>query len=149
MTLKMLNLNFCMLFVIKFIGVSTSYDLQINLAHETLKGLFTYWLNKRRQRFGSQASVNGEVASGKDISARSFTLSRGEVDGNAKNDSMVYSLFEFSTASPPSIITVGSQGGPWRKRITDLDGTEDEKCFPSWCLDCVLNNRMPPRENTK
>ncbi|KAI8027409.1 WD repeat-containing protein 48 [Camellia lanceoleosa] len=124
-------------------------DDKVNLARETLKGLLAHWLTRRRQRFGSQASANGEVSSGKDISARSHTLSRIEVDGNAENDSMVYPPFEFSTASSPSIITEGSQGGPWRKKITDLDGTEDEKDFPWWCLDCVLNNRLPPRENTK
>ncbi|KAF5945096.1 hypothetical protein HYC85_015324 [Camellia sinensis] len=124
-------------------------DDKINLARETLKGLLAHWLTKRRQRFGSQASANGEVPSGKDISSRILTLSRVEVDGSAENDSMVYTPFEFSTASPPSIITEGSQGGPWRKKITDFDGTEDEKDFPWWCLDCVLNNRLPPRENTK
>ena len=109
-----------------------------------------HWLAKRKQRFGSQASANGEVLSSKDISARSLSHSRLEaVDGNAENDSMVYSPFEFSTVSPPSIITEGSQGGPWRRNITEFDGTEDEKDFPWWCLDCVLNNRLPPRENTK
>ncbi|CAK9143087.1 unnamed protein product [Ilex paraguariensis] len=123
--------------------------LKINLARETLKGLLAPWLTKRRQRFGSHASANGEVPSGKDISARNLTLSRVEVDGNAENDSVVYPPFEFSAASSPSIITEGNQGGPWRKKITELDGTEDEKDFPLWILDCVLNNRLPPRENTK
>ncbi|KAH7571968.1 hypothetical protein JRO89_XS04G0176200 [Xanthoceras sorbifolium] len=124
-------------------------DDKVNLARETLKGLLAHWLAKRRQRLGSQASANGDVSSGKDITPRSLTHSRIEVDGSAENDSMVYPPFEFSTVSPPSIITEGSQGGPWRKKITDLDGTEDEKDFPWWCLDCVLNNRLPPRENTK
>ncbi|GFZ02843.1 transducin/WD40 repeat-like superfamily protein [Actinidia rufa] len=124
-------------------------DDKVNLARETLRGLLAHWLTKRRQKFDSQASANGEVPSGKDISARNLTLSRVEVDGNAENDSAVYLPFEFSTTSPPSIITEGSQGGPWRKKITCLDGTEDEKDFPWWCLDCVLNNRLPPRENTK
>lgn len=122
--------------------------LQVNLARETLKGLLAHWLAKRKQRFGSQASANGEL-SGKDITIRSHTHSKVDVDGNAENDSMVYPPFEFSALSPPSIISEGSQGGPWRKKITDLDGTEDEKEFPWWCLDCVLNNRLPPRENTK
>ncbi|XP_059652629.1 uncharacterized protein LOC132299822 [Cornus florida] len=124
-------------------------DDKVNLARETLKGLLAHWLTKRKQRYGSQASANGEVSSGKDISAKSLALSRVEVDGTAENDSVVYPPFEFSTASSPSIITEGSQSGPWRKKITDLDGTEDEKDFPWWCLDCVLNNRLPPRENTK
>ncbi|XP_031397171.1 WD repeat-containing protein 48 homolog isoform X2 [Punica granatum] len=125
-------------------------DDKVNLARETLKGLLTHWLTKRRQRHGSQASsTNGDVLSGKDFSAKSLAHSRIEVDGNAENDSMVYPPFEFSTVSPPSIITEGSQGGPWRKKITDLDGTEDEKDIPWWCIDCVVNCRLPPRENIK
>ncbi|KAL3833352.1 hypothetical protein ACJIZ3_008088 [Penstemon smallii] len=124
-------------------------DDKVNLARETLKGLLAHWLNKRRQRFGSQTSANGEIPSGKDMSMRTLTLSRVEGDGHSENDSAVYTPFEFSSAYPPSIVTEGSQGGPWRKKITDLDGNEDEKDFPGWVLDCVLNNRLPPRENTK
>ncbi|KAJ8760679.1 hypothetical protein K2173_017673 [Erythroxylum novogranatense] len=124
-------------------------DDKVNLARETLKGLLAHWLVKRRQRLGSQASANGGVSVGKDTPARSFNHTRIEVDGVADNDPMVYPPFEFSTACPPSVVTEGSQGGPWRKKITDLDGTEDEKNFPWWCLDCVLNNRLPSRENTK
>ncbi|KAK8712622.1 hypothetical protein V6N13_147856 [Hibiscus sabdariffa] len=124
-------------------------DDKVNLARETLKGLLAHWLSKRRERHGSQASANGDILSGKDMAARSSAHSRIEVDGNAENDSMVYPPFEFSTVSPPSIITEGSQGGPWRKKITELDATEDEKDFPSWVLDCVLNNRLPPREHAK
>lgn len=111
--------------------------------------MLAHWLTKKRQRFGSQTSANGEIPSGKEISTRTLTLSRVEGDGNSENDSVVYPPFEFPVASPPSIVTEGSHGGPWRKKITDLDGTEDEKDFPWWVLDCVLNNRLPPRENTK
>ncbi|KAJ1417069.1 WD40/YVTN repeat-like-containing domain superfamily [Sesbania bispinosa] len=124
-------------------------DDKVNLARETLKGLLVHWLRKRKQRMGSPASANGELLSGKDIATRSLAHSRIEVDGSSENDAMVYPPFEFSVASPPSIVTEGTHGGPWRKKITDLDGTEDEKDFPWWCLDCVLNNRLPPRENTK
>lgn len=119
------------------------------MARETLKGLLVHWLIKRRQKFGSQLSINGEFPSGKDVSTRILTTSRVEVDGNADNDSAVFPPFEFSEASPPSIMTEGSQSGPWRKKITDLDGTEDEKDMPWWVIDCVMNNRLPPRENTK
>uniref|UniRef100_A0A7N0ZS41 WD repeat-containing protein 48 n=1 Tax=Kalanchoe fedtschenkoi TaxID=63787 RepID=A0A7N0ZS41_KALFE len=124
-------------------------DDKVNLARETLKGLLTHWLKKRRQRFGSQALSNGETVSGKESSAKSLAHSKADADGNVEIDSIVYPPFEFSTASPPSIITEGSSGCPWRKKITNLDGTEDEKDFPWWCLDAVLNNRLPPRENTK
>ncbi|KAK7332912.1 hypothetical protein VNO80_29668 [Phaseolus coccineus] len=124
-------------------------DDKVNLARETLKGLLAHWLRKRKQRTGSPAPANGELLSGKDIASRSLNHSRIEVDGSSENDTMVYPPFEFSVTSPPSIITEGSHGGPWRKKITDLDGTKDEKDFPWWCLDCVLNNRLPSRENTK
>ncbi|KAK9691798.1 hypothetical protein RND81_09G220800 [Saponaria officinalis] len=124
-------------------------DDKVNLARETLKGLLAHWLAKRKQRLGSQTLVNGEAQSLKDISARTMPRSRVEVDGCVENDSVVYPPFEFSALCPPSIISEGSQGGAWRKKITDLDGTEDEKYFPWWVLDCVLNNRLPPRDNTK
>ncbi|KAG9152582.1 hypothetical protein Leryth_022964, partial [Lithospermum erythrorhizon] len=124
-------------------------DDKVNIARETLKGLLAHWLMKRKQKSGSSALANGDMPSGKDISSRTLPLSRTEVDGNAENDSLVYPPFEFSVAFPPSIMTEGSHGGPWRKKITDLDGSKDEKDFPSWVLDCVLNNRLPARENTK
>lgn len=123
--------------------MSLDIFLKVNLARETLKGLLAHWSVRRKQRVGSQA--NGE----RDTSSRSLIHSRIEVDGNTENDTMVYHPFEFSAVSPPSIITEGTRGGSWRKKITDLNGTEDEKDFPSWCLDCVLNNRLPARENTK
>ncbi|XP_054808722.1 uncharacterized protein LOC129310787 isoform X2 [Prosopis cineraria] len=122
-------------------------DDKVNLARETLKGLLDHWLVRRKQRMGSHA--NGEMVSGKDPSTRSLIHSRIEVDCSTENDAMVYPPFGFSVVSPPSIITEGTHGGPWRKKITDLNGTEDEKDLPSWCLDCVLNNRLPARENTK
>ncbi|KAH7654954.1 WDR48/Bun107 protein [Dioscorea alata] len=126
-----------------------SEDQKINLAQETLRGLLAHWLAKRRQRPGSHASANGDLPSGKDASVRNLSHTRLDVDEVGENHSLVLPAFEFSTVSPPSIITEGSQGGPWRKKITDLEGTEDEKDIPWWCLDCVLNGRMPPRENTK
>jgi hypothetical protein len=41
------------------------------------------------------------------------------------------------------------QGGPWRKKASELDGSEDEKELPWWVIDYVLHNRLPPRENAK
>ncbi|XP_019440513.1 PREDICTED: WD repeat-containing protein 48-like isoform X3 [Lupinus angustifolius] len=123
-------------------------DDKVNLGWETLKGLLAHWLIKRKQRIGSPALANSELLSGKDIAARSLAHSRIDVDGNSENDVMVYPPFEFPVVSIPSIITEGTEGGPWRKRVTDLDGTEDEKDFPGWCLDCLLNNRLPSREAT-
>ncbi|KAL0350647.1 UNVERIFIED_CONTAM: WD repeat-containing protein 48 [Sesamum radiatum] len=124
-------------------------DDKVDLARETLKGLLAHWLTKRRQLFGSQTSTNGEIPSGKDTSTRTLSLSKVDGDASSDNDATVYPPFEFSAVAPPSIVTEGSQGGPWRKKITDLVGTEDERDFPCWVLDCVLSNRLPPRENTK
>ncbi|KAI3696049.1 hypothetical protein L1987_79058 [Smallanthus sonchifolius] len=107
-------------------------DDKFNLARETLKGLLAHWLSKKKHK--SESHV---------------TISKVEVDGAPENDSAVYPPFEFSTTSPPSIITEGSHNGPWRKKITALDGTEDGKDLPSWVLDCILDNRLPPREHTK
>lgn len=119
------------------------------MARETLKGLLAHWLSKKKHKPGSQSLVNGEIPSGRDISTRSITLSKVDGDGNAENDCAVYPPFEFSTVTPPSIITEGSHNGQWRKKITEMDGTEDEKDLPWWVLDCILHNRMPPREHTK
>ncbi|CAD5175681.1 unnamed protein product [Musa acuminata subsp. malaccensis] len=125
-------------------------DVKINLAQETLRGLLAHWMAKRSQRKGSPISSNGDVATEKDVSIRNLSHSKLEVDDGAENSkSGMLPSFEFSTVSPPSIITEGSHGGPWRKKITDLDGTEDEKDLPWWCINCVLNGQLPQRENTK
>nr|GEX82683.1 WD repeat-containing protein 48-like [Tanacetum cinerariifolium] len=105
-------------------------DDKINLARETLKGLLAHWLSKKKHKPGSQPLVNGEIPSGRDISTRSITLSKVEADGNAENDCAVYPPFEFSTVTPPSIITEGSHNGQWRKKTTEMDGTEDERDLP-------------------
>ncbi|KAI3724512.1 hypothetical protein L2E82_36292 [Cichorium intybus] len=123
-------------------------DDKINLGRETLKGLLAYYLSKKKHRFVPQPSVNGDIPSNKDISSKNITLSKAEVDGNVQQDSRIHPPFQFSSTFPPSIITEGSQNGPWRKKITDLNKSEDED-FPRWVLDSVLHNRMPPREHTK
>lgn len=130
--------------------VGVPEDHKINLAEETLKGLFAHWLTKRKQKSGPQASVNGEIPLGKDLPVRSHSHSRVELEVKPdSHSSAVHPAFEFSTVSPPSIITEGSHGGPWRKKITDLDGTEDDKEIPWWCLDCILNKKIPHKDNTK
>lgn len=124
-------------------------DLKINLAQETLRGLLAHWITKRRQRSGSQNSSNGDGISGRELPNRNISLSRIDADDSTENHHLVLHAFEFSTVSPPSIITEDSQGRSWRTKITELDGSQDEKDIPWWCLDCVLNGRIPPRENTK
>lgn len=120
--------------------------MQINLALETLRGLLVHW-SKKKQRSGSHGLSNGDTSTGKDVSLKNLPHPRSEVDDGAENHaSQMLPSFEFSTVSPPSIITEGSSGGPWRKRITDLDGTESD--IPWWIVDCVEHNRFP-KENTK
>ncbi|WOL07724.1 hypothetical protein Cni_G16471 [Canna indica] len=122
-------------------------DVKITLGQETIRGLLAHWIAKRRQRTRSQSSSNGDVAVENDVRVRNLSCSRLDVDDGAVSNTSVLLPFEFSTVSPPSIITEGSHGGPWRKRITDLDGTEDEKSLPWWCIDCVLNEKLPQRGN--
>lgn len=126
-----------------------SEDQKINLAQETLRGLLVHWMAKRKQKPGVTSLSNGDIPSGRDVSMRNPSHSRIDADDASENHNSSVPAFEFSTAAPPSIITEGTSGGPWRKRITDLDGTEDEKDLPWWCLECVLNGRMPARENNK
>jgi WD repeat-containing protein 48 len=121
-------------------------DDKINLARETLKGLLGHWLAKKKHKPKPQVLASGDTLSVKDTKKN---LSASKTEESSAASDPVYPPFEFSSVSPPSIITEGSQGGPWRKKITEFTGTEDEKDFPLWCLDAVLNNRLPPRENTK
>ncbi|KAL5712780.1 hypothetical protein ACHQM5_014917 [Ranunculus cassubicifolius] len=123
--------------------VGRAEDDKVNLAVETLKGLFFQWLAKRKKKSGPQASENGDVRSG----SRNPSFARLDFGSNVENNSpVVHPAFEFSTESPPSIITEGSHGGPWRKKITDLDGSEDDRSIPWWCLECVLHRKVPVKE---
>jgi len=146
---KLCCLSWCVLsfFVYKEAVCDSYLTEQVNMAQETLKGLLANWLRKRKQRMGSPAPTNGELLPGKDIGIRSHTPST--MDASSETNAVIYPPFQFSDISPPSFITEGTHGGPWRRKITLLDGTEDEKYLPGWCLDCVLNNRLPFDENTK
>ncbi|EFJ15001.1 hypothetical protein SELMODRAFT_180574 [Selaginella moellendorffii] len=114
-----------------------SEETKLNLGQETLRGLFAHWLSRRKQKTSTHLA-NGDALS----SLR--TLSDNAHDNT---DSQV--VFDFSTSIPPSIITEGSQGGPWRKKVSDLEGVEDEKELPRWCIDCVAHAQIPPREQSK
>ncbi|XP_076885687.1 uncharacterized protein LOC143535277 [Bidens hawaiensis] len=116
---------------------------KVNLAHETLKGLFARWLSKKKHKSRSQDRETP--------SAQNITISNVEADASPENDSAVYPPFEFTSTFPPSIITEGSHShdGPWRKKITEMDGTEDEKDLPLWVLDCILHNRCPLSKEPK
>eukprot|EP00271_Cylindrocystis_brebissonii_P020851 TRINITY_DN713_c0_g2_i5.p1 TRINITY_DN713_c0_g2~~TRINITY_DN713_c0_g2_i5.p1 ORF type:complete len:1017 (-),score=193.27 TRINITY_DN713_c0_g2_i5:791-3841(-) len=57
--------------------------------------------------------------------------------------------FIFPTNSPPSIITEGTTSGLWRKKFTELDGTEGPGEIPWWAIDAVLHDKLPPKEPVK
>ncbi|KAH7435528.1 hypothetical protein KP509_06G068400 [Ceratopteris richardii] len=130
-----------------------SEEQKLNIGQETLRGLFSQWLMCRRQKLG------GTLASGESQSSReagngnhSAGKSSANLESHLAMESMaptVHPAFDFAECASPSIISEGSQGGPWRKKMALLEGTEDEKAIPSWCLECVLNGKLPPRENTK
>lgn len=130
-----------------------SEEQKTNLGQATLRGLFADWLVCRRQRASAAPVANGDSVTSREGGHGNHGHGRGSNSDaylGAENRSLpTCSAFDFSSLSPPSIITEGSQGGPWRKKITELDGTEDERDLPSWCLDCLLHGRYPPRENAK
>lgn len=130
-----------------------SEEQKLNLGQETLRGLFSHWLSRRCQRVAVAPVANGDFLVNREPGHGNHAGGRGSNPDaylSAENhSSLLCPAFEFSTSSPPSIITEGAQGGPWRKKIMELDGTEDEKDLPSWCLDCLLHGRYPPRENAK
>lgn len=131
-----------------------SEEQKLNLGQETLRGLFSRWLISRRHKPGGLSTANGDAQPNRE--AGNGNYAGGRVSGNldshlsGENHSLIiHRAFDFSNISSPSIISEGSHGGPWRKKLSFLDGTEDEKSLPSWCLDCLLHGRLPPRENTK
>eukprot|EP00250_Pteridium_aquilinum_P009427 c18661_g1_i1 orf=203-2506(+) len=131
-----------------------SEEQKLNLGQETLRGLFSRWLIGRRQKTGGLPLANGDAQPNREAGNGNHVNGRlsGNLDSHSVADnhtSIVYPAFDFSTSSSPSIISEGSHGGAWRKKLSFLDGTEDEKSLPAWCLDCLLHGRLPPRENTK
>ncbi|CAM6010791.1 unnamed protein product [Sphagnum balticum] len=128
-----------------------SEELKLNIGQETLRGLMANWMTRRRQRSSiTSTAANGDAESGigEHHPDRRPSSDDSHDDSNS-HQPLVLPAFEFSTSSPPSIITEGSQGGPWRKKASELDGSEDEKDLPWWVMECVLHNRLPPRENAK
>ena len=99
--------------------------------------------------------VHGDMQPGRELSengnhSNGSTLKNLDSSAGIENLSpTICPAFGFSTSFLPSIITEGTQGGSWRLKLTELDGTEDEKSLPSWCLDCLLQGKLPPRENNK
>ena len=127
--------------------------LQLNLGQETIRGLFLHWLGLKRQQAASllnngdkQSSYEAENGNHLNSKTPANLDSRSSIENGIPT---TYPAFEFSVSSLPSIITEGSQGGPWRKKLTELNGNEDEKSLPSWCLDSLLQGKLPPRENAK
>ena len=127
---------------------------QLNLGQETIRGLFSRWLALRRQKATPLLVIDGDKQSSYEAENGNHMNSKTPANmdlrsGIENGPPTTYPAFEFSDLSLPSLITEGSQGGPWRKNLTELDGNEDEKSLPSWCLDCLLQGKLPPRENNK
>jgi WD repeat-containing protein 48 len=94
---------------------------------------------------GKSSSTDPAV---RNVSLMRIESSDGDVADHPQQSSSTYSVFDFPTDSPPSIITEGAHSGPWRKKCVNLDGTEDDRDLPWWCIECVVNSRYP-KENTK
>lgn len=92
--------------------------MQLNIGQETLKGLFAHWLSQRRASTNkalppTQASPNGDVSPSLSSGAGDLGSNRRTGLDDAQHEAnpqqlIVSPAFEFSTESPPSIITEGS-----------------------------------------
>lgn len=88
--------------------------LQLNIGQETLRGLLAHWSTQRRAKSAAPATSNGDVSpslssgAGEHGSNRRSGLDDSNHESNVQQTRVLPS-FEFSTQSPPSIITEGSQ----------------------------------------
>lgn len=89
-------------------------SLQLNIGQETLRGLLAHWLSQKRLRTVAPATANGDaglnVSSGPGEHGSNRRTGLGDtVEEPHSQQYRVLPSFEFSTQSPPSIITEGSQ----------------------------------------
>jgi WD repeat-containing protein 48 len=88
--------------------------LQLNIGQETLRGLLAHWLAQKRLKTVAPATANGDaglnVSSGPGEHGSNRRTGLGDsVEEPHSHQCRVLPSFEFSTQSPPSIITEGSQ----------------------------------------
>ncbi len=91
--------------------LSLGWTLQLNIGQETLRGLMANWMTRRRQRSSTTSTAaNGDAESGigEHHPDRRPSSDDSHDDSNS-HQPLVLPAFEFSTSSPPSIITEGSQ----------------------------------------
>ena len=87
--------------------------VQLNIGQETLRGLLAHWSTQRRAKAVAPATANGDVnpilssGVGEHGSSRRTALDDNVNEPHAQQPRVLPS-FEFSTQSPPSIITEGS-----------------------------------------
>jgi WD repeat-containing protein 48 len=63
-----------------------------------------------------------------------------EIEGIKKEEESD-SIFHFATESSPAVIVSGDAHSlPWKKRCSEMDGTED---IPLWAAKCVLDGKYP------
>jgi len=97
-------------------------DEKINMAVEMLKELFKTW------RLGFLRNKG-------DGKEETF-----EIDEISKEENLD-SIFRFSSESSTAVIVSGDAYSlPWKKRCSEMDGTED---IPVWAAKCVLDNKYP------
>ena len=97
-------------------------DEKINMAVEMLKELFKTW------RFGYLRNKG-------DVKEETF-----EIEGIKKEEESD-SIFHFAAESSPAVIVSGDAHSlPWKKRCSEMDGTED---IPIWAAKCVLDKKYP------
>lgn len=133
--------------------------VQLNLGEYTLKGLFSHWLARKHEREAllppptevppDSPSLPDDSPSPSPSPSPSGPPERQQSDSQAEaGPGSLPPAFRFPSAAPPSIMTQGAEGGPWRRRATELTGEEGPESIPAWCLD-ALEGKLPPRDQAK
>eukprot|EP00897_Mesotaenium_endlicherianum_P003029 jgi/Mesen1/2754/ME000017S02121 len=123
-----------------------SEEFKINIGQETLKGVLHHWQQQQQPHSKEHEVPNGGPPhTAATVSPEGASATNGPADDNAE----LPAAFDFSRSCTPSIMTEGSEGGPWRRKASELDGSEDARQLPWWCIDCVLHNQLPSQNPAK
>ncbi|GAQ87661.1 Transducin/WD40 repeat-like superfamily protein [Klebsormidium nitens] len=134
---------------------NVSDDLKLNLGEYTLRGLFSHWLAGRREREKRQPPPDPAPQDSPSAPGDSPGPPTPDPQDRRQSDSQPEAgpaslppAFQFSSAAPPSIMTEGAEGGPWRRRATELTGDEGDESIPGWARE-ALHGKLPQRDQAK
>eukprot|EP00241_Pyramimonas_parkeae_P003675 CAMPEP_0114236432 /NCGR_PEP_ID=MMETSP0058-20121206/6839_1 /TAXON_ID=36894 /ORGANISM="Pyramimonas parkeae, CCMP726" /LENGTH=671 /DNA_ID=CAMNT_0001348377 /DNA_START=226 /DNA_END=2238 /DNA_ORIENTATION=+ len=111
-------------------------ELKVNLGEQTLRMLFSQWL-ERRSALGLACSPTAETSAPPSRAASTTPMPSQEEDESLLVEPV------FALPSPvPAIVSETADGEVWRKLPTQLTGHENESLIPPWVIDAVVNRRL-------